>query len=176
MRAAKNILLTGKPGIGKTTALKSAIDMSLANAGGFYTQEIRISKERIGFEIVTLSGNKQTMASKGYKSQYRVGNYGVDIDAIDTLATGAILDAISNKEVIIIDEIGRMELFSDKFKSAVLGALDSDKPVLGTILEKNNTFADAIKKRIDVEIVQITEKNRDMMPDTLKIKIEGLLR
>ena len=176
MKAAKNILLTGKPGIGKTTALKSAIGRIGIDAGGFYTQEIRIGKERSGFEIVTLSGNKETMASKGYNSQYHVGKYGVNIEAVDTMAAGAILDAISSKGIIIIDEIGRMELYSEKFKSAVLHALDSDKPVIGTIMEKSNPFADAIKERNDVELVQITEKNRDMIPDTIKTKIEGLLK
>ncbi len=175
MSAAKNILLTGKPGIGKTTALKSAIGRIGAEAGGFYTQELRIGKERSGFEIVTLSGNKRAMASKGYKSQYRVGSYGVDIEAIDTLAAGAILDAIGDKSIIVIDEIGRMELYSEKFKSAVLRALDSDKPVIGTIMEKTNAFADAVKSRDDVELVQVTENNRDTLPDTLKMKIEGLL-
>ncbi len=176
MRAAKNILLTGKPGIGKTTALKSAIGMIGADPGGFYTRELRTGKERSGFEIITLSGDKRAMASKGYKSQYRVGNYGVDIEAVDTLAAGAILDAMSKKSVIVIDEIGRMELYSDKFRSAVLCALDSNKPVIGTIMEKNNTFADAIKARDDVELLQVTENNRDTIPDTLKRKIEGLLQ
>jgi nucleoside-triphosphatase len=181
MRAAKNILLTGKPGIGKTTALKSTISRIGTDAGGFYTREIRIGKERSGFEIVTLSGNKMTMASKGYKSQYHVGKYGVDIEAVDTMAAGAILDAVSNKNVIVIDEIGRMELYSEKFKSAVLRALDSNKqadsnkPVIGTIMEKHDVFADTIKDRDDVELVQITEKNRDEIPDILKMKIEGLL-
>lgn len=175
MRAAKNILLTGKPGVGKTTALKSAIGRIDADAGGFYTQESRIGKERSGFEIVTLSGNKRAMASKGYESQYRVGGYGVDIESVDMMAAGTVLDAISNKSVIVIDEIGKMELYSDKFRSAVLRALDSGKPVIGTIMEKNNTFADVIKARDDVELVQVTENNRDTLPDILKMKIEGLL-
>lgn len=175
MSAAKNILLTGKPGIGKTTVIKSSVGGIRADAGGFYTQETRIGKVRSGFEIVTLSGTKRLMASKGYKSQYRVGSYGVDIETVDSLASGAIMDAIDSKSVIVIDEIGRMELYSDKFRSAVLRALDSNKPVIGTIMEKSNPFADAIKERNDVELIRVTETNRETLPDTLKMKIEGLL-
>jgi nucleoside-triphosphatase len=175
MRTIKNILLTGKPGAGKTTALQSTIDKIGVPAGGFYTLEMRMGKERSGFEIVTLSGDKRAMASKGFESPYKVGSYGIDIEAIDVLAAGAILDAIGNSSVIVIDEIGRMELYSEKFRSAVLRALDSDKPVIGTIMEKNNAFADAIKDRIDVDLVRITGENRDTIPDLLKIKIEGLL-
>jgi len=176
MKAVKNILLTGKPGTGKTTALISAIDMIGEDAGGFYTREIRTGRERSGFEIVTLSGNKRTMASKGFKGRHRVGSYGVDIEAIDTLAAGAVLEAVGNKKIIVIDEIGKMELYSDEFKSAVLRALDSDKPVIGTIMEKSNPFADAIRNRTDVELVQVTEDNRGMVPGILKAKIEGLHR
>lgn len=149
--------------------------MIRADAGGFYTQEIREKGERTGFEIITLSGEKRAMALKGQQSQYHVGHYGVDINAVDTVAAGAILDAISHKEIIVIDEIGRMELFSGSFRSGVLKALDSGKPVIGTIMEKPDAFADSVKARNDVEIIRLTEKNRDGIPALLKTKVEGLL-
>jgi nucleoside-triphosphatase len=176
LSAVKNILLTGRPGSGKTTALRSAIDMIQADAGGFYTQEIREKGVRTGFEIITLGGEKRAMASKGLQSQYHVGRYGVDVDAVDMLATGAILDAISHKNIVVIDEIGRMELFSGPFRSAVLRALDSPKVVLGVIMEKPDPYADSVKARKDVELVRVTEKNRDEIPVLLKTKAERLLR
>jgi nucleoside-triphosphatase len=175
MSALKNLLLTGRPGCGKTTALRLAIGMIRDGAGGFYTQETLEKGERTGFEIITLSGEKRTMASKGQQSQYHVGRYGVDVNAVDVLATGAILDALSHKEIIVIDEIGRMELFSGPFRSAVLKALDSPKLVLGVIMQKSDPFADSIKARTDVELITVTEKNRDEIPALLKTKAEGLL-
>ncbi len=174
MRGAKNVLLTGKPGSGKTTALMAAVKLIGARAGGFYTQEIREKGERIGFNIVTLSGRSRMMASKGFRSPHRVGSYGVDVEAVDTLAAESIDKAIEKDDIIVIDEIGKMELFSDGFRHAVLRALNSPKPVIGVIMQKPDAFADMIKARADVRLIEVTHKNRDEVPALLKAYIEGL--
>lgn len=176
MMPAKNLLLTGKPGTGKTTALKKAIKLIEARAGGFYTEEIRKGGERVGFDIVTLSGDRQAMAKKGSESPHRVGSYGIDVDTIDTLATGSIADAIAYDDLIVIDEIGKMELFSRAFRSIVVNALDSRKPVLAVIMAQSNDFADQVKNRDDVEVIEVTKENRDEIPGIIKRKVEGLIR
>jgi nucleoside-triphosphatase len=174
MQSAKNLLLTGKPGSGKTTALIAAVKLIGMRAGGFYTQEVREKGERIGFNIVTLSGRSRMMASKGFRSPRRVGSYGVDVEAIDTLAAGSIEEAIEKDDLIVIDEIGKMELFSDVFRRSILKALDSPKPVIGVIMEKHDEFADKVKARADVKLIGVTHKNRDEVPALLKAYIEGL--
>lgn len=170
-RRIKNIFLTGKPGVGKTTALRAALGLIGARAGGFYTAEVRAGGVRTGFSIVTLGGESRMMASKGLKSRHKVGSYGVDLDAIDTLATGAIEQALEKSDIVAIDEIGRMELFSDKFRAAVSRALDADKPVIGVIMEKSHPFADMIKARDDVELIEVTHENRNDVPAILKNKL-----
>ena len=156
----KNILLTGKPGIGKTSIIKELLATLQLNAGGFYTSEIREQGIREGFAIITLNGKKGILAHVDCKSPYRVSKYGVNIKDLEEIAAPAIEEAIRNKECIIIDEVGRMELYSLKFCSLVKRALDSEKRVLGTIQPRHNEFLDSIRGREDIKIIEITFENR----------------
>jgi nucleoside-triphosphatase len=166
----KNIFLKGRPGSGKTTLIMKVISiLENKTAGGFYTQEIREGGKRLGFVAKTLDGRKQTLSHVDIKSKLKVGKYGVDINTIDKLIVGSIEDAIQNKDIIIIDEIGKMEMFSERFKSAVKKALDSKKKVLATIPTYSNAFLDSIKARSDVEIFNLNVDNRDsLVEDILK--------
>ncbi|MCD1293408.1 AAA family ATPase [Methanocella sp. CWC-04] len=175
MSRVKNFLLTGRPGIGKTTAIISAIRSLDTDPGGFYTEEMRTGRERKGFEIVSLSNERKVLALKGLKSGHRVGPYGLDMGVMDTFAVDLIKDAMKNKTLIMIDEIGRMELMSENFKDIVIKALDSDKPVMGVIMKKDNEFSKEIKNREDTIIIEVTEANRDKIPDTLKTLVSGVL-
>jgi len=111
------ILLTGGPGIGKTTIIKKWISEIYKEAGGFYTEEIREKGKRIGFKIKTING-KEGILSKIGSGKHNVGKYTVNIDIFEEIGVKALEDALKNKEVkyIVIDEIGKMELFSEKFK------------------------------------------------------------
>ena len=168
----KNILFTGRPGVGKTTVIMKLIS-GLKEVGGFYTEEIRERGERKGFRIVTLRGKKGILAHKDLKSPYRVGKYGVNIADLENIAGQSILLALDDdeKKIVLIDEIGRMELYSPKFQEAVVKALDSPKRVIGTLQEKHNKFTDAIKQREDVEIVEVTLENRKGLTEELKEKL-----
>ena len=85
-----NILLTGRPGIGKTTLIKKLIDSVSLSKGGFYTEEIRKGRERIGFSLITLEGKKSTLSSIKIKSPYRVGKYRVDVDSFEKVGVEAV--------------------------------------------------------------------------------------
>ncbi len=160
-----NILLTGKPRSGKTTIIKK-LTRDLKNAGGFYTEEIR-DRYRKGFKIVTLSGKEGVLAHVSIRTGYRVGKYGVNIEDLEKIAVKSIEESIKTKEIVIIDEIGKMELFSEKFRNAVEKALNSGK-VLGTIMEKNNYFTEKIKKRKDVKVLHVKEENRNRLIEEIK--------
>ena len=157
MRTA--ILLTGPPGCGKTTAIQSALARLACPASGFYTQEIRQGGSRMGFNLVTLDGREGILAHTGVRGGPRVGRYGVDLAVMDSLAVEAVRRGIVRRELIVIDEIGPMELLSRAFQAAVLEALEADLPVLGTIMRRSAPFADAVKARPDVRLIGV-QRNR----------------
>jgi len=156
----KNILITGKPKAGKTTLIQRLLE-NLDSAGGFYTREITRHNVREGFKIITLDGKEGILARKGMPSPFRVGQYGVVTGDLEEIGVNAIEEAISTKDVIIIDEIAKMELFSPRFKEIVIKALDCPKTVLGVIQVSDHPFLNQVRKRKDVKIYELTVHNRE---------------
>jgi nucleoside-triphosphatase len=154
-------LLTGGPGVGKTTIIQRALDRTRVSAGGFFTEEIRSVGVRQGFKIVTLDGESATLSHTGIRSPYRVGKYGVDIEALERVGVAAIREAARGHEMVVIDEIGKMELYSKTFREAVEEAINSGKRVLGTIVLSSHPWADKLKRFPDVTNVVVTRSNRD---------------
>ncbi len=159
----KNILITGRPRVGKTTLIKKVLGDLEVQVGGFYTQELRDEGKRVGFELVTLSGQRGVMAHVSIKGGPRVGKYGVDLRVLDDLGVKEVRRAVEDSQVVAIDEIGKMELHSSSFREAVLFALDSPKPVLATIGIGGSRFADRLRSRADVELYEVDAENRDLL-------------
>lgn len=149
-------LLTGRPGTGKTSLVKQAIAESAVNAGGFYTEEIRSQGTRIGFKLVTLDGREAVLSHIDFNKRFQVGKYGVDVNILDEVGVTAILEAAVGCNLIVIDEIGRMELLSDNFRDAVRKIIGSGKRTLGTIMRYTDTFSDDIKCQPQVNLVTLT--------------------
>lgn len=169
-----NILITGKPGIGKTTVIKKFIEKFGKSVGGFYTEEIRERGKRVGFRIKSISGDEGLLSHIGIKSNCNVGKYGVNVNDIDKVGVKAIDDALEKCEInfVVIDEIAKMELFSKNFKNAVLSALNSSKITVSVIQDKNIDFLNSIRERNDVKIIRITEENRDKIIEEICELIE----
>ncbi len=173
----KNILITGNPGVGKTTLIQNIISRLNISAGGFYTTEVRDENgKRWGFKIISLDGREETLASVEIISQRKVSKYGIDVGAIDRVGVTAVRDALRNKEIIVIDEIGRMELTSKQFRDVAMKVLDSSKPVLGTIAIKETSFAEKIKKRQDTRIIRLTRNNLSEVTTHVERLLQGLIR
>ena len=152
-------LLTGTPGTGKTSLIKQAVAEMRGKAGGFYTEEIRSGGVRQGFRLITLDGRSAILAHIDIHSQYRVSKYGVDIESLDRVGVSALRKAAEQCDLVVIDEIGKMELFSVSFREAVLQIIDSGKRILGTIMLNSNSWADAIKRQPQVNLVAVTRAN-----------------
>lgn len=161
-------LLTGQPGTGKTSLIKQAIAEMKGKAGGFYTEEIRSEGVRQGFRLVTLDGRTAVMAHLYFHSPHRVSKYGVDIDSLDKVGVSAINQAIQECDLVVIDEIGKMELFSAKFREAVLHTLKSGKRLLATIMLSPHPCADVIKRQPQVNLVTVTRTNHQQVLEELQ--------
>ncbi len=75
-------------------------------------------------------------------------------------------------DVIVIDEIGPMELFSQPFKSSVMDAVRSEKAILATIhYRARDRFVENIRNTEDAEINEVTFRNRDRMPNLMVEKM-----
>jgi nucleoside-triphosphatase len=155
------ILLEGRPGVGKTTLAIAVVD-ALADRGvelsGFTTKELRERGRRVGFLIEAIGGGREVMAHVDYSEPPTVGKYGVDLEALEQVALPA-LDKRS--EVLVIDELGKMELHSQALCDAVTAAMQEDGNVVATVQATAHPFTDPLKSRDDVSVIQVTRANRD---------------
>lgn len=160
-------LLTGRPGTGKTSLIKQTVARMKGKAGGFYTEEIRSQGVRTGFRLMTLNGQSTILAHIDINSPHRVSKYGIDIDSLDRVGVSALHQAVEQYDLVVIDEIGRMELFSANFRETVSQIICSGKTVLGTIMLNPNPWADAIKRRPQVNLVELTRYNHNQVAEEL---------
>jgi len=167
----KNILITGKPRCGKTTLIKQLVKELNIPASGFFTEEIIENGERTGFKIVSLSGKEGLLAKKEIYSKFKVSKYGVVLDALEEIGIKEVEKGLQSHALIVIDEIGSMELFSKKFKKIALKALDSDCKVLGAITIKSDPFCDMIKQRKDIKVFFLQRENFDELKKEIKKKV-----
>lgn len=131
------ILVSGKPGCGKSTLVMKLVETlkeKNITVGGIITPEFRQRGVRTGFKICNLlTAECRIMASRFFSSSHRVGRYGVDLKTIDTFGCNALKQTYAETQIIVIDEIGKMELLSDKFQQVLDDLLVSDKILLATV-------------------------------------------
>lgn len=162
-RAKKNILLTGLPGVGKTTLIKKlSKELSGLHSVGFYTEEIREGGVRKGFDLISLDGKRGLLSHIETNSPYRVGKYGVDVKGFENFLEGIAFSTPATS-LIIIDEIGKMECLSPEFRRIIKEILSSEKMLIATVALKGGGLIEEIKRRDDVMLFEITQKNRDSL-------------
>ena len=165
----ENILLQGPPRVGKTTVIMQLMERLVAanvKLGGFYTLEIRSENRRVGFRLCDFEGRSAVIAHREFSTDVRVGQYSVDTRAIEKVALPALKRAALS-DLMIIDEIARMELSSEALDSELRGIFSHPLPVVATIHAYRHPTTDALLARSDIEIIQVTEANRDALPTTL---------
>jgi nucleoside-triphosphatase len=154
------ILITGRPGSGKTTLIKRIVEKLPEPAGGFYTEEIREHGTRVGFKIVTLDGKESVLAHVNFTGPERVSKYGLDLRALENIGVNAIYAAMAARRLVVIDEIGPMEIRSAAFRDAVIDVLESNRPVLATIFARPLSFTEKLKRRSDLTVLGLSPANR----------------
>jgi nucleoside-triphosphatase len=161
--------ITGLPNAGKTQALIKVIEMleeGDQKVGGMITEPITKDNRRVGFYVMDwLTKEKDILAHVDFESKIMVGRYKVNLDALEQVGVKAIESANDNCDIIIIDEVGRMEVESEKFVEIVKKVLEEDKPLILTLHKKSrNPLLQDIRRRDDVRILEVTPINRNLLP------------
>ncbi len=173
MNAPGNLLITGRPRVGKTTLIKYLAGLpGICRTAGFYTEEIREKGARTGFALVGLDDRRGLLAHRDLNTPWRVGRYRVDVKGFE-----AFLKCIpvSEGELIIIDEIGKMECFSDLFCRFVLDRLDAPAPCIATIALHGSPFIEGLKRRTDCILIEMTTQNRDSLYDEIPALVRSMI-
>ncbi|MCI4435117.1 MAG: NTPase [Thermoplasmata archaeon] len=167
--------ISGLPGVGKTTTLIKTVEIleKEYTVGGIITEEILENKTRVGFTIMDWSTKeKKVFASKYIQSRSRVSKYGIDTSVLDDLGVRALENA-KQKDIIIIDEIGKMELESKKLTEKIKEILEMEKNIIMTLNKKSrNPLLQDIRRMDDVRILEVTPVNRTILP----YKIVGIIK
>jgi nucleoside-triphosphatase len=149
------ILITGKPRSGKTTLIKSILSsLPHSSFGGFFTEEIRENDNRVGFKIITTFGEQAILAYQSFKSKFHISKYGVNIVNIDTIGINCIERAVKEKDIVVIDEIGKMEMCSRRFVGVIHKLfLITGKTIIATIpISSSIPLINEIKSQKDVKL------------------------
>jgi nucleoside-triphosphatase len=160
-KGPRNLLITGEPGIGKTTLVtKLAEELKTLHPVGFYTAETRIKGVRKGFQLISFDGRRGTLAHVDCRSPILVGKYRVNVWAFEAFLSSLNL-AATNGQVVIIDEIGRMECHSRLFREVVEELLAQDRIVIATVALNGTGLIEHVKQRDDIVMFEMMRRNRE---------------
>ncbi len=176
---AVNILVTGRPGSGKTT-LVVRIAESLAEMGyktaGFVTEEMRQDGTRVGFKVRDLVGGEAVLSHVSYAGFPRVGRYGVDVAVFESVALRALRKGMKGADLLVVDEVGRMETLSPAFRSLMLDLMEGEKPLLATIPLARDSYIRTLLRRPGVTVFHITPANRDELKGVVEERLVRTLQ
>ncbi len=177
MAKSVKIGITGLPGAGKTEALLKVIEMLEVDGhtvGGMITTPIYERGKKIGFEVMDWHSKRLGIfAHRDYETPIKIGNLFVAIDVLNEIGVPSIDWATDEADIIVIDEVGKMEVESETFIQAVKHALEAAKPLILTLHKKSrNPLLQDIRRRDDVRILEVTPINRNLLP----YKIISLLK
>ena len=168
------VLISGLPGCGKTTLVERLmVRLKDVKAGGFVTREIREKGERKGFRIITLDKREGVLAHVDIKGGLKVGRYAVNLEDLERVGVDSVVRALKDCDLVVIDEVGKMELMSDRFREVVEIAARGDKALVATVPSEGVPFVEEMKRMPGMHVIMLTEKNRDGAVDEVARHLSG---
>ena len=174
-QSSPKIFLTGEPGCGKTTALRRVVEHLRATTPmtGFLTEEILEQGKRTGFRGVTLDGQTFSLAHTETESRFRVGRYGVELDGLESIGFAALTPSPKTR-LVVLDEVGKMESFSARFRQVVEALLDGRVALLGTIALHGVGFVKRVRQDPRIALVRMSRRSRDnVVGELLRMLADG---
>ncbi|MFQ6046565.1 MAG: nucleoside-triphosphatase [Gemmatimonadales bacterium] len=173
MNPPNRVLLTGPPGCGKTTAIIETLKLVSVPAVGFYTEEVRTAApgqgRRVGFDVVALEGRRGPLARLGAPGP-RVGRYGVDVPSFESIALGALQEALRDPgKLVVLDELGKMEFQSERFVRLLSRLFQAPNPILGAVLARPHPVAERFRHMPGIDVITVTQANRAELPGRLAL-------
>ena len=170
--------LSGLPGVGKTTTLIRTIEMLEEEGyvvGGMLTEEVKEKNKRVGFYVHDwMNHTKKIFAHKDFETRRRVGKYGINVEVLEEVGLKALEDAVEKADIIVIDEIGKMEVESKRFVNMVREIIDMDRYLIITLHKKSRTpLLQEIRRRDDIRMLEVTPINRTLLPFKIVKLIKG---
>jgi nucleoside-triphosphatase len=104
------------------------------------------------------------LATVSSDSELRIGRYGINLNIFEELCLPPIIDGINSGRTLIIDEIGPMQMYSDKYKELLLHLSDTNHPTIGTIFYQSYPWIGEFKTRKNIKLIELTQENRDNIP------------
>ena len=141
--------------------MKIIAELNCTSVTGFYTEEIRENNTRRGFRWKRFDGAAGILAHVDIKGRFKVGKYGVDVEDFEKNIVPILDTERTNTELFIIDEIGKMECYSEKFVAAARRLFASDKSVLATVARKGADLISEVKNYPGTQLFNLTRENRD---------------
>ena len=172
------VFVTGEPGVGKTTLIKKVVERLGDRAVGFWTEEVRDrrTRKRRGFKVVTTDGREKLFASRTFTSKHLVGSYGVNVQRFEEVALPVLERALreGKDKVVVVDEIGKMELFSKRFRDLVREiAYDPGLKLLATLpIRDVHPLVRELRRLPGAVLIELRKSNREGMEEEV-LKLFG---
>ncbi len=162
---ALRIAVTGSPGVGKSTLVAKVTSGTKFSVGGVLARDRRYKDRRTGFELLDLSTGMVGILADESGNGPQLGKYRVHMDELDRIGAQAVENALGC-DLIVIDEVGPMELSSHRFVLAIEKAIASPKPML-VVLHQWSNHRLAKKIRGSFRVLTVTRENRDSLVDEI---------
>ncbi|NOZ61501.1 MAG: hypothetical protein GXO74_07445 [Calditrichaeota bacterium] len=172
---SKNIFLTGDLHVGKSTIVQNVLNrLKVAEIGGYRTEVIFENGKKLGFKMISFSGEEKIFAHASFTKGKRFGDFRVQLEVFESFGAQILTTALEQNGLIVIDEIGAMEKHAQKFREVIYECLDAPIPVLGVFQQRAKWAKAMLEARNDCKIFAVERLNQRAVEDSVYHALTGI--